>query len=505
MKKRYFAKLFANCTGLLIGLVTQMLIPRGLGPKIYGDFEFLSNFFSQVVSFLEMGTSVAFYTKLSQRPKEFGLVAFYIRVVGLLAGLVFIFVGCCQISGAYIKLWPDQKLFYVYLAAIWGIFTFFVNVVSKMADAYGMTVSTEIAKIIQQVIGLVIILVLYGTNELNLISFFFYHYFIFLLIGLCFLFIFKKYGFPFFKNWKLSLGQLKGYVKEFYTYSHPLVFYSIAGLLVGIFDRWLLQCFSGSVQQGFFGLSYKIGAICFLFTSAMTPLITREFSIAFQQEAYSEMARLFRRFIPMLYSISSYFACFIALEADKVTVIFGGNEFCQAILPVTIMAFYPIHQTYGQLSGSVFLAAGRTRLYSNIGVFFLVIGIPVTWFLVGPVDKMGLNMGATGLALKMVIIQFLSTNTKLWFNARYLGLRFWLYMAHQGISMLTLLVLAYGAISLVRYGLRVDNSILLSFFLDGVLYSIMVVVALYFQPIIFGLEKNDIRMVYQYLKLSKIK
>ena len=127
-------------------------------------------------------------------------------------------------------------------------------------------------------------------------------------------------------------------------------------------DRWLLQVFSGSVQQGLYGLSYQIGAICFLFTGAMTPLITREFSIAYAKQDIPHMAYLFRRYIPLLYGIAAFFSCFIAMQAENVAYIFGGAKFHDAALAIAIMSLYPIHQTYGQLGSSVFYATAQTRL-----------------------------------------------------------------------------------------------------------------------------------------------
>ena len=75
LKKRYFAKLSANFAGFAMSLVTEAIVPRGLGPRAYGNFSFLSNFFTQVVGMLDMGTSTCFYTKLSRRQQEFGLVS----------------------------------------------------------------------------------------------------------------------------------------------------------------------------------------------------------------------------------------------------------------------------------------------------------------------------------------------------------------------------------------------------------------------------------------------
>ena len=139
LKKRYLAKLFANLVGLAIGVVTQAIIPRGLGPKAYGDFHFLSDFFTKIVSFLDMGTSIGFYTKLSQRQQDFGLVSVYLVFTGIVSFLLIIFVGCIHVTGAYTTLLPDQILFYIYLAAIWGILAWVIQVLNKMADNFAMT------------------------------------------------------------------------------------------------------------------------------------------------------------------------------------------------------------------------------------------------------------------------------------------------------------------------------------------------------------------------------
>lgn len=500
LKKRYFAKLFANLVGLAIALVTEAIIPRGLGPRAYGNFSFLSNFFNRIVGFLDMGTSTGFYTKLSQRQQDFGLVSFYLLFAGLVSFLVFVFVGCIHVTGVYTTLLPEQTSFYIYLAAVWGILTWLVQILNKMADAYGVTVSTEIARILQKGLGFVLILALFLTNQLNLSNLFYYHYCILIFLTLAFIWVMEHNGHSLRQSWRLSWNKTKAYTKEFYDFSHPLFVGALVGLIIGFLERWMLQMFGGSLQQGFYGLSYKIGAVCFLFTSAMTPLIVREFAIAFDKKDIREMARLFRRYIPMLYAISAYFACFIAVQASKVTYIMGGEKFNQATLAVMIMAFYPIHQTYGQLSGSVFMATGQTGLYRNIAIIFSLIGLPLTYFLIAPGDKMGLNAGASGLAIKMVVLQFIAVNVQLYFNARLLNLRFWRYLGHQFVSMGILLILALLTRLLIDHVLILD-SVLISFLINGIIYSILVAGLLMAFPIIFGLNRNDIRsfkqMVFQ--------
>jgi len=505
LKKRYFFKLSTNLISLIINFATQAIIPRGLGPKAYGDFNFLTSFFNEISAFFDMGTSTCFYTKLSQRPKEFGLVLFYSYIVGVVSLGIIVFVIFSSLTSIHSGLWPGQKLLYIYLAAGWGILIWIVQVLCKMADAYGLTIPMEKIRILQKFLGLIFIFLLFVFHQLHLKQFFFYHYLILLFLIAALVWTIVKSEFSFKKIGELPKNQFKMYFKEFYAYSHPLFSYAIVGLLVGIFDRWLLQYYGGSIQQGFYGLSYQIGALCFLFTSAMTPLLTREFSIAFGNNDVTQMALLFRRYIPMLYSIAAYFSCFIAMQADKVIYIFGGSKYKEASIAVAIMAFFPIHQTYGQLSGSVFYATGQTSLYRNIGVTSMLIGLPVTYFLIAPGDKWGINAGATGLAIKMVLLQFIAINVQLYFNSKYLKFSFKRYLGHQIFSVGCLLTVAFLATIGVDRVLGFREAIIPSFLLAGFFYTIMVIGLFYCLPIIFGLKRQDIEWIRYRIKKIRIK
>lgn len=326
---------------------------------------------------------------------------------------------------------------------------------------------------------------------------------LFIVLGFSFGWIIKKHIASLGISWKISKDKILAYAKEFYKYSHPLFVLAIVGLFAGILDRWLLQVFSGSVQQGFYGLSYQIGAICFLFTSAMTPLITREFSIAYAKQDLKQMAYLFRRYIPLFYGITAFFSCFIAMQAENVAYIFGGTKFLDASLAIAIMAFYPIHQTYGQLSASVFFATAQTGLYRNISIAFTIIGLPITYFLIAPVDMMGFNIGSAGLAIKMVLIQFISVNVQLYFNSKLLKLPFSRYFMHQIGCVGCLLLLAFLSLKVVDY-LQMSSNIVVNFLLNGIMYSISVAGLTYYLPSLFGLTSKDIRSFFQVVQRRNI-
>ena len=498
LKKRYFYKLSINLAGYMIGLITVGIIPRGLGPKAYGDLNFLNSFFTQVVGFLDMGSSTALYTKLSQRQRESGLLSFYSRFIGVVIVVVIIFVGLSSPSSIHHRLWPGQKLFYICLAALLAILGWVTGILGQATDAFGLTVPAEMRKLYQKVIWVGIIVLLYCTRNINLKNYFLCQYFVLFFLGSNLIYLIVHNGYFSREGWKLPARQAKGYIKEFVSYCHPLFICSVIGLAAGILDRWILQFYGGSVQQGFYALAYRIGAMCFILTGSMTPLLTREFSISFGKKDLSEMASLFRRYIPLFYSITAYFCCFAVFQAEKLVYIFGGRDYKAAILPVTMMAFNPIHQTYGQLSAAVFLATGQTKLFSKISIIFTLLGLPATYFLIAPHDKMGLEAGAVGLAMKMVLLQVAIVNTQLYFNAKFLRLSFRRYLSHQVLSVVCLLCLAalatYGADKV--FGLHK----IASFIIAGVGYTLMVIGIIYYFPASFGLKGQDIKSL-----ISKIK
>lgn len=489
LNHRYIAKLSTNIVALFIGLVTASIVPRALGPSNYGDFNFLTKYMFSILPFLTFSTSTGFYTKLSQRQNEFGLITFYsgISLLGII--ILFLFIYVSSVTGIYSTLWVDQDLKYIYMAALFASLMWGVNSISQVADAFGITVSVELAKIIIKFISMIALMILFYSNMLNLNFFFNYNYAVFIVTILTSTIIIIKIKKNIEFKWHLKKYEIKSYLNEFYKYSSPLFVYVTVGLIVGIFDIWILQKFAGSEQQGYFGLSLQVGALCFVFTSAMTPLITREFSIAYQSNDLVEIRRLFRTYIPMLYSSAAYFCCFISVTASDVIFIFGGSEYTKALIPMSILAFYPIHQTYGQLSGSVFYASGNTKVYSNIGLTFMVLGLPVVFYLIAPTNLYGLNLGATGIAIKFVTIQVISVNVQLFFNAKFLNMELGYFLKHQVVSVLFLIVLSHIADYSISY-FNYFNNVIVSFILKGLLYTTLVGFTAWYKPIIFGIERS---------------
>lgn len=184
LRRRYFFKLLANAAAMFVSLFTQLIVPRSLGPQGYGVFGFLSSHFLYVVGFLDAGTSTGFYTKLSQRPHDAGLRRFYWGYTLALALIVVLYAALGFAWGVQDWLWPDHIApRFVWLALGLALVTQAQRVIGHIVDAYGLTAAGEIARLVQMLVGLAVILALFFAGRLRLTEYFLYQWLMLALLG----------------------------------------------------------------------------------------------------------------------------------------------------------------------------------------------------------------------------------------------------------------------------------------------------------------------------------
>jgi O-antigen/teichoic acid export membrane protein len=502
LKQRYLFKFFANLFNVLISFIMFSLVSRTLGPKIFGDYNFLVSFFVGIIAFFEMSTSACFYTKLSKRQGDTGLISFYFIFVAVVSALIISALSLSFVTLLYRIIWPGQAVLFISLAAGYGILYWINQILSQIVDAHGLTVPGEIVKIIQKAVAGLVLILFFILNGLNMLSYFFLQYIFLFVLGALLIWTIQSKINLFARKDPFTKREIKDYIREFYVFNSPLFVIGIISLLEGIFDRWLLQYFGGAEQQGYYGFSFFLVTICVLFAKALEPLLTREYAVSFFNQDFDKMRTLFRRYMPLFYSIAAYFACFIAIHSDKIIYIFGGNKYMPATMTLSIMAFYPIHQTYGQLNGSIYYATERTKLYRNIGMAFAVIGVLLSYFLIAPKRFYGFDAGATGLAIKMVVAQFVAVNFELYFNALALKVPFQKYFFHQLIVVFCFLGISLTSLFFTNVlGLK---NVFYDLILSGMIYTLAAFAVIYYFPKIVGLSHNDIQnaknFVFSYIR-----
>jgi len=483
LKKRYSIKLVASIISGLIGAILIAIVPKELGPVAYGQFIYLQDFFAKIIGFLDMGSSIAFFTKLSANNKRKELIIFYFIYVLVVLMSISLFMWGINLFADISLLIPDIPNTYIYFGLLYGCFIWITQIFMKISDAYALTVSVEFIKILHRVFSLFLLVAFVYLTAFDLEQYFYFHFISLISFLLILLWLFVKKNIFKKLQYRMNRTQFSIIMKEFLEYCSPLVSFSILSISVGLFDIWLLQKMGGSIQMGFYGLAYSIATICFLFTSAMTPIITREFSKAYGMVDIQKMRQLFFQYIPMLYAIAAYFGVFISFQSENLLSIFTDEEFKDAYLVLMIMALYPIHQTYGQLSGSIFYATGQTKRLRNISFLSQPIGVLLSFILIYILD-----FEAVGLALKMVIGQWVGTNIQLYYNAKFLDFKMKYFIQHQIYTIFFFSILAYLSSHIIG-----DASPSVSFFFSGVIYTILVIIFAYIFPQIFATNREEIK------------
>ena len=434
---------------------------------------------------------MGFFTKLSKRQEDQKLFRFYLGVLGLVLAAIFVFILGVYFLKQEHRFWPGQQMTFIILASVFAFLMLVVRVFRQTNDAYGFTHESEKYFIIHKILSITIVAAFFITNSLNLTTFYIHHLVVFIFILFLWSIHFNKRGIkPWVRSNKMTSLEINSYIREFYQYCHPLFIYSLVGLIAGIGGRWLLQTFSGSEEQGFFSLAYRVGMIVLLFTKSMTPLFTREFSVAQSNHDFDRMRFLFKKSITLFYSIATAISMIVAYHGARIGVILGGSEFQQAGIAISLMAFYPIHQVYGQLNAAVFYATDQTKLYRNIGISVKILGLAVTYFFVAPVNYGGLNLGAVGVAFSAIIVQFIGVNIQLFFNTRLLNFSFLKFFCHQLLVFLICGLFAFISDWLIRQLFAQD---LLQLISSTVIYFIFIFVLFLKFPRIISMNQNELK------------
>lgn len=479
LKKRYFFKLGVSLLNIPIGFVIQSFIARGLGVATYGNFTFLTKVFNEIVGFLDSGTSTCFYTKLSIRQREDKLIKFYWFFVITVSLIITLLIPVSILFTMQDLIFPNQEIKYIWLALLFALLTWDSKILKIIIDAYGFTSGAEILRFTQRILALFMILGLYFSHKMNLTTFFFYHYITILFLMIVWWILLKKKGVKVFPKVALNWEQARKYISEFYNYSHPLFIRSLIVLIGGLLSVWFLQKFGGSVEQGYFGFSFKLISITVIFSTSMTPLITREFSILFEKKELRKMRSLFLQYVPILYFAVGIMISFFFSNSENLSQLIGGEDFVKAKTAFALISFYPLTQTYGQLISALYYATGQTKLYRNVGLSLSLFGFFTTFLLLGPESMYGLNLGAVGMSLKIVISGFISVNILLWFGCKYLNMRFITLFAHQIYSVFVLILLA---LSSTYFASLLATNYIISLLLSGLIYTIFVVLLIVIIP-----------------------
>jgi len=109
VKSRFAVSLVTNVLRGGLSFVTVLMLARGLGPALYGDFAFLMGSFMAIKSLLTLGTSTAFYTFISQKSRGLEFMGAY-AIWQLIQFFLAIIIIAVVLPDSWVDvLWVGQK------------------------------------------------------------------------------------------------------------------------------------------------------------------------------------------------------------------------------------------------------------------------------------------------------------------------------------------------------------------------------------------------------------
>ena len=419
-KTRVFVSIISNILTMALRFFGNIFIARGLGPFHYGQLNFSLSSTLGLMQLFDFGTTQAFFTFISHKERPAGI--YYWNFIWLLiqflfiSGLILLVINIGYMDSFWLGI-PGAVIIMALIASflrdrVW-------TTINNIAEAGRKTVAIQYRNIGIACAHLLLLIVLYVTGMLNIIS-------VLLLIqveiilGIVSSFNVVKGEIKSQTAWRAPFNTIFCQLKVYCT---PLLIYSIVGGGVEFLDRWLLQKFGGSIEQGFYSMSYILGSSIMLIPSAMLKVHWKEVAESSRTGNSLLAFQYYKVGCHLAFISSSLMVGFMIPWSRTILSLLAGSAYSEGASVLTVMMFFYIYLSFGQITGTTLYAISQTRLLSTIGITVMLLGLIATYFLVGPQGGIipGFHLGGMGLAVKLLFVAFVTTNLQNIFICRTQG------------------------------------------------------------------------------------
>jgi O-antigen/teichoic acid export membrane protein len=497
IKKRLLVSLGSNVARAVIGFASGLLVARGLNPDNYGDLMFLLGSFVAVRSLLDIGSSSAFYTFISQRPRSLRFYIYYLLWLVLQFVVTVLLVTMIMPEWLLGKIWLGHSRNIVFLAFVASFVQQQVwQTITQIGEASRKTILVQGLGLGVVVVHLACVYLMFSYNWMSIKALF-----LVLIIeysmaaGIaCWLLQRKKDGIPL---PSAERSPLRVILKEYWAYSRPLAMTSWVIFLGEFADKWLLQRFGGANQQGYFQVASQFSVISLLATSSVLNIFWKEVAEAHEQKKWDVVAALYHRVNRGLVMVSAGMSGFLIPWTREIVGTALGQQYALSVPAFMVMFLYPVHQSMGQVGSVMLWASGRTNMYMKLVAAVSFLSLPLAYIVQAPTSDPflpGLGLGAVGMALKTVAVNIISVNVLAWMISRYYRWEFdWFYqVSGLAISVVVGYVSKTGILGVFGIIAGTGKQYLLpSFVLSGIAYSGIMFSILWWMPWLIGMERKE--------------
>jgi len=490
VRVRFLFSVASNILRAIIGFTTGLLIARTLNPAGYGDLMFLLGSFVALRTLLDMGSSSAFFTFLSQRARGFRFYWMYISWLAIQFLITLTLLWFIIPSSLFQKIWLGHNREIVLLAFAASFMQQQVwQAVGQIGEAMRKTVKVQLLNLGVALLYLVVIAIFATNGRLSIEKI------LCVLVGQYI--VATVYSYYLLRESlsatvvDVSAGQI---FNDYWKYCKPLLALSFVSFTYDFADKWMLQKFGGAAQQGFFQVASQFAAVSLLATTSILNVFWKEIASAWENQNLTRVAMLYQKVNRGLVMMGAMISGLLLPWSEQIVRIFLGTEYLNAWPVLAVMMLYPIHQSMGQIGGTMFLATGKTRKYLFVSIGVMLLSIPFTYFVLSPSTNdwlPGLELGALGMASKMVVLGIISVNVQAWMIAGFCGWRFdWLF---QVVGVPLMIGLGFAAKMFVEIFWVVGNAsisqMLLPVIISSLIYVCFAMAALWWLPWLIGTDR----------------
>jgi O-antigen/teichoic acid export membrane protein len=201
---------------------------------------------------------------------------------------------------------------------------------------------------------------------------------------------------------------------------------------------------------------------------------------------------LYKRVSRLLFLVGAVIAGFLIPWSGALLHKILGSAYVGGAMTLAIMFLYPVHQSMGQIGCTMLMATERVSYQVISGIVFMIAGIVVSYFVLAPRSAAipGLGLASEGLAIKMLVMQFMQVNVIAYIISRIWRWPFdWVY---QPVSLLGCLGLGWLA-HFAATGLAGKTwSLFVVMGIGGLFYLALMGAFVYAMPWLAGLTREEL-------------
>ncbi|WP_375089630.1 lipopolysaccharide biosynthesis protein [Peribacillus sp. RS7] len=351
-----------------------LILSKSLGPEDYGKYSFIFVAVAFLSAFFDFGmenTAVRYSVRDKEYRNEiFGLyllikiiiTTFIIMVLWVFGDQIFFLIGKSEI---------EQFIPFLIIGFL-GESLFFVNDTFLQAiQKFKLRAMINILRYLILVVGIIIL----KLNELLLLKYVFYIYFLPLLVSLFFTFKYYMFLKSFF-SFKLS----KKITRDIYQYGKWMFLISISNNTLGRIDFFLISFWVSYQQIGIYNIAFQLSAIISFIPFAFGKVLLPKMSELSQLEILESTNKITKSVLILTIGMS----CLVPIVHFLVPILLGEKyidsvEILQVMIISSLISvvLVPIEQAVYSLGKPVFITIGK---YVQIVAIVFVIIFTVPFF-----------------------------------------------------------------------------------------------------------------------------